>query len=230
MKYRIKLIICVALLIIPISVCIAINREEISYNYYVEIISDNSTPYTLYVPLPVYSQMFSDKENPSRITSKIKVLTGDIDFEIIETTYGSALKIEGVGSSSLQALGKNFYILDTPYRGSLISMRNSETEKRGDYWFYYSSSSEEPLSVQFAYDYKNDEVGSFNESEYRFAGDLTRGWNTVSVYESYLHGDCFIGWPAICCGPVAVVATIAALAYLFYLGAQRTESTDEKNE
>jgi len=204
--YKTQIAVCIVLLLLPISTCVAMNRGELSYDYTVDIKSDSKQPYTLYIPLPLYTSAPS-RTIPSRIVSQITVISGDINFKIVDTIHGGALCIEGSGDGSLQAAGDDTYLFDSMYEGKIISLFDSEDLMERCYWMYYDSSAES-IFVRFGYHFRDDQISSVIEWDYDLFGD--------KVMPSSL----LIG------GLLSITVTPAAFVYLLYIRYKHRKDTN----
>lgn len=222
--YKTQIAVCIALLVLPISTCIAINREELSYDYTVDITSDSKQPYILYVPIPLYISTPS-RTTPSKIVSQIAVTSGDITFKIVDTIHGRALCIEGSGNGSLQAAGVDIYLFDSMYEGEIISLFDSEDLKERCYWMYNDSSAES-IFVRFGYHFRDDQIGSVIEWDYDFAGNLVQGWNSVDVRMSGLIGDKAMPSSLLIWGLLTITIPPAAFVYLLYIRYKHKKDTN----
>lgn len=221
--YKTQIAVCIVLLLLPISTCIAMNRGELSYDYTVDIKSGSTQPYTLYVPIPLY--MSTSSYTPSRIVSQITVTSGDINFKIVDTIHGGALCIEGTGDGSLQAAGDDTYLFDSMYEGKIISLFDSEDLMERCYWMYYDSSAES-IFVRFGYHFRDDQISSVIEWDYDFAGNLVQGWNSVDVKMSGLFGDKVMPSSLLIGGLLTITVTPAAFVYLLYIRYKHKKDTN----
>jgi hypothetical protein len=208
--YKTQIIICIIiLLIIPISTIAIITQNTVNFKYKIDINSPSHNNYTLYFPIPL------DNEKPSEILSKIKIKGGEIKYQIIDTIYGKALQIKGVGNASLGAIGTDFHVFNikSKYNGLEISMFNNsrEREYRG-YWFYYNSSINNSITINFQYEFSDDWVGSGQGFDYEYKGNLNHGWNLLEGDDSSWIA---CGGPTNCCISSGMLMVIVIFFMIF---------------
>jgi tetratricopeptide (TPR) repeat protein len=166
-------------------------NSQLDYDYNVTIMSYSQQPYTFYIPIPLSSSGAPDDEKPSKMISEI-VKNGDIEFEVIDTVHGKALKIEGTGNASLQTVKNVSFASYANYREYLtydMSMHDSESGRKY-YWFYRDSTSNEIfIEFKFYYYVGGPEGGTL--CNYDHAGWLANGWNLIKVDAEWVTGDGF---------------------------------------
>ena len=227
--YKTQLAICIALLVLPGCIFILFNQKEVSYHYKIDIQTYTDQPYTLYVPIPLYTSAPHGSTQPSRILSEITV-DGEKNLELTDTIHGEALHIEGTGNASLHAAGNDLYILDTLYKGGTLSLFDSTDLEHRHYWIYYDSPSPSPdeISLRFTYHYRDDQIGSLIEWDYGFSGNLVQGWNSVAVKLSSYMADKTVSSSLKVGGLSFVVITPIAFVYLLFTMHEHKKDAETK--
>ena len=101
-------------------------NEKIETGYVVTVFTNTTENYTLIVPVVV------DKNgNLADVMSSVKVVNGTAEIEIINTTYGPAMKIDGRGF--IQVYGKKNYLFEDG-RLSAILPCNVSLKGNDIYW------------------------------------------------------------------------------------------------
>lgn len=214
-RYRIQLAVCIAMLVLPGCIFVAFNRKEVTYDYKIDILNHGEQPYTVQVPIPLYTSALGTTR-PSTIVSKIAG-NGDVTFQVTDTIHGAALHIEGTRNASLQAEGNNLYTLDTLYRGATLSLFDSADVEQRHYWVHYKSPSPDEISIRVTYHYRDDQIGSLIEWDYDIAGDLVQGWNSIPAQLSSRVTDKSVSSSLIVGGFLFVVITSIAFACLLLI-------------
>ncbi len=187
-KKLIIVIIIITILILIISIYWVSNRKlnEKWLIYYEINISTNSTdPYFIYLPVPIASRVDSSiKDQPIKLMDELQFIEGDGKFSIISTKYGYALNLSGIGN--IRLIGK--WDVENPstkeesyYLFNDVSM---ETEGNGkEHHFFYFNSSNNNTYLDFSCIEKNEnEIGS---SHYELGinnYNLKKGWQDIDIY------------------------------------------------
>lgn len=154
---------------------IQVSPEYNNFHHYEEI------EYIIYLPLPLYNN------STSPIMENLVNISGDAEYEIIDTAKGKALKIEGNGTV-------NFYFherLEIERGVTNLSLINSSTitsqstQIENMYWLYYNSSSTRNISLSVNY-YEGYASGTYywdRETWVSFKDVvLVNGWQLAEGY------------------------------------------------
>lgn len=172
-------ILLILLLIIIFEGCIFSNDNKnnetnLEYKFEIKIIQESPTDYEIYLPIPI------DEKNEiiEQVTSALSI-KGEITYEIINTTYGKSIKINGIGDATLNSNGKLKNISE-----AWLSMVN-DTNGNGiideynnvNYFIFLNSSTNSKIQIiesfRFYNNIKEESYNSWINTE------LNNGWQLV---------------------------------------------------
>ncbi len=127
------------------------NSKEFSFHYRVDIKTNQSSEYEIYIPVLITPILAENDDNISEIMNKITI-NGIAKCNIINSDYGKALSINGTGTISINANGDENLPLarfNLLYDSDNDGLTNDE---RGDvkYWIYFNTSSSVSLEIHFS--------------------------------------------------------------------------------
>lgn len=183
--------ICVVALIVILSLYISEDQTEndnlTGIRFQIRIFAHRDGDYILYLPLPV------NNGTSSPVVSHLKLIEGNAQFDIINTSRGNALKI--VGNGSIEILGNGHFNIET---GAVMTMLNSSAINPGNgqtehtYWLYFNSSSSINMTLisNYSEGYRSGDHHVVRNTWVEFGNrTLIDGWQLVEGYE---HSEDFI--------------------------------------
>ena len=99
-------LIIVLIIIFSGAGCISNENESdiTTYCYNIVIISNNSNPYVLILPIPlIRAEISPNFGNETKIVSDLSILNGLGNFSLINCEYGKALEIRAIGNITISA-------------------------------------------------------------------------------------------------------------------------------
>ena len=142
-KYNYGLIITIIFLLITQSGCISQQNstkeseyEHIHYLYQIEIISNRSVNYYLYIPIPI-----KPNGNSSKILDDLEKINGNGTMNIIKTRYGIAMNVSGNNNLLIKSEGNEILDLieesNSSYFPSIyLSLYSSNNNSKNSFWIY----------------------------------------------------------------------------------------------
>ena len=149
------------------------------YQYEIELKSNVSGNYTVYAPIAIDNE----SKNQSKIMDGVKIISGKGSLEIIETTYGKALKIAGNSGTVVSSTGYEYLAFSYP---SMTENTSNPIVPRTTYgiWVYCNRSvSDQNITFHFfLYVWHNN--ANRGISVYSTGLPITvlsEGWNDLNV-------------------------------------------------
>lgn len=163
------------------------NAEECQYKYSITIQSNSSTHYDLNIPIPVYSNN-NRIIRKSAISEGLEVISGDMRFEIENTSLGISLKINGTGNGTIISHGTDLenFLINNEYSQLFLSMAKDEDgdgyydDEYGDMKYNIYCHQKISINVIIELDYYHEDgPGTYLSSNTEIQSEITKGWNTV---------------------------------------------------
>jgi hypothetical protein len=161
-------------------------EESQSYEYQLHITGDNNHNYTVYVPV-----LIDETGSTLEIAQDLEITNGSATYEIIETEYGTALKVESNQDVSIELMG------DRIIPGPRLSLFNGSLEEQSvaygsvEFWIFCDKPTGSDfivIDISLAVEISKETYNGFDaktESSYKQWAEqirdvrVTNGWQTV---------------------------------------------------
>jgi hypothetical protein len=169
------------------------SQEKVIYYYNVEIQTNGTKNYTIYLPIPIKSY-FNPK--PTKLMNEIRLIEGNADFKIINTEFGHALQLISSGDFEIEAHNEfenPTREIETDYIFGKLSMPIDDKTVSPNL-IYFNSSSQDHVILQMNTYYRreirtNKHYGG-NNYEWGIQNyTLKNGWQELDMLIDFIEWD-----------------------------------------
>jgi hypothetical protein len=152
------------------------DNEHTSHQYSLEIDVNQTGKFIIYTPLPLsWSTTEAHEKEVSEVINKLKIINGNVNFSVIETEYGYALKIEGNGDLNIEGSSDvESTVMKNPLSLSLTNYTFEDNNRK--YWIFADFENyNQNISISIDFHLK----GNKQFEEIKIKGNLINGWQQI---------------------------------------------------
>jgi len=223
---RIMVWVMVLSLVLLLGSVVYSSRETLEFRYHVQVTPSQDLGYVLYIPLPVVSY-------------GMKVISGELSYELVDTEHGEAMKITSNDSVVLEFRGEDvrYELFEDAFRDDHYAL-STQKDINDDgkiswsddawYWFFFDNmSSGNTLELTMNFEMEHARNVAYGTNYHRNATtELSGGWELVECLDE---GDTWDGGPLlspVCCSGYFIVMIAVALAIIWWV--EKEKETDEQ--